>query len=233
MSTQRFSVRAIYHWASGWPAWLTRSGVRNLFAIAGHFVSCRWVSGPHNCLVILRNLSKAKKKTCPSTETNNKTAGLAWMLRGPHEILLRAACSSPLHKIKHYGACVRFAPRNVKKRASTPIFLPQFALKAQVFDQKEGVVHHREGVVPVVVRWVPVPLSDGKHEMNEGPHRDVELGDQTEIFVHPDACLHRRVVRLWKKTPAFDYLQGYHTVLISKIRPYLWLASLFFLFSVV
>jgi len=25
-----------------------------------------------------------------------KTAGLAWMLRGPHEILLWAACSSPL-----------------------------------------------------------------------------------------------------------------------------------------
>jgi len=25
-----------------------------------------------------------------------KTVGLAWMLRGPHEILLRATCSSPL-----------------------------------------------------------------------------------------------------------------------------------------
>jgi len=29
-----------------------------------------------------------------------KTAGLAWMLRGPHEILLQAACSSPLIKSK-------------------------------------------------------------------------------------------------------------------------------------
>ena len=33
----------------------------NLFAIAGHFVSYRWVSGPHNFLVILWNLLKTKK----------------------------------------------------------------------------------------------------------------------------------------------------------------------------
>jgi len=31
----------------------TKPGVTNLFAIAGHFVSYRWVSGPHNFLVIL------------------------------------------------------------------------------------------------------------------------------------------------------------------------------------
>jgi len=29
-----------------------RPGVTNLFAIAGHFVSYRWVSGPHNFVVI-------------------------------------------------------------------------------------------------------------------------------------------------------------------------------------
>ena len=33
-----------------------RTGVTNLFAIAGHFVSYRWVIGPSNCLVILWNL---------------------------------------------------------------------------------------------------------------------------------------------------------------------------------
>jgi len=32
---------------------LIRPGVTNLFAIAGRFVSYRWVSGPHNFLVIL------------------------------------------------------------------------------------------------------------------------------------------------------------------------------------
>jgi len=36
-------------------------GVTNLFASAGHFVSYRWVSGPHNFLVILWNLLKRKK----------------------------------------------------------------------------------------------------------------------------------------------------------------------------
>jgi len=30
----------------------SKPGVTNLFAIAGHFVSYRWVSGPHNFLVI-------------------------------------------------------------------------------------------------------------------------------------------------------------------------------------
>ena len=33
-----------------------RAGVTNLFGIAGHFVSYRWVIGPHNFLVILWNL---------------------------------------------------------------------------------------------------------------------------------------------------------------------------------
>jgi len=36
-------------------------GVTNLFAIVGHFVSYRWVSGPHNFVVILWNLLKRKK----------------------------------------------------------------------------------------------------------------------------------------------------------------------------
>jgi len=91
MSTQRFSVRAIYHWASGWPAWLTRSGVRNLFAIAGHFVSCRWVSGPHNCLVILRNLLKTKKKLVHQQKQTTRLlaspecfAGRTKFFCGPH-----------------------------------------------------------------------------------------------------------------------------------------------------
>jgi len=75
---------------------ISRAGVTNLFAIAGHFVSYRWVSGPNNFLVILWNLLKTKKIVHQQKQTTNesdkkfKTAGLAWMLRGPHEILLRA-----------------------------------------------------------------------------------------------------------------------------------------------
>ena len=84
------------------------AGVTNLFAIAGHFVSYRWVSRPLNFLIILRSLLKTKKIVHQQKQITNesnkkfKTAGLAWMLRGPHEILLRAtcspraACSSPL-----------------------------------------------------------------------------------------------------------------------------------------
>jgi len=34
----------------------SRSGVTNLFAVVGRFVSYRWVIGPHNFLVILWNL---------------------------------------------------------------------------------------------------------------------------------------------------------------------------------
>ena len=41
--------------------YLPRPRVKNLFAIAGHFVSYRWVSGPRNFLVILWNLLKSKK----------------------------------------------------------------------------------------------------------------------------------------------------------------------------
>jgi len=45
-----------------WPwAQTARSGVTNLLAIAGHFVSYHWVSGPHNFLVILLNLLKTKQ----------------------------------------------------------------------------------------------------------------------------------------------------------------------------
>jgi len=39
----------------------SRPGVTNLFAIAGHFVSYCWVSGPRKFLVILWNLLKMKK----------------------------------------------------------------------------------------------------------------------------------------------------------------------------
>jgi len=39
----------------------TSPGLTNLFAIAGHFVSYRWVTGPHNFLVMLWNLLKTKK----------------------------------------------------------------------------------------------------------------------------------------------------------------------------
>jgi len=38
-----------------WFGHVSRTGVTNLFAIAGLFVSYRWVSGPHNFLVILWN----------------------------------------------------------------------------------------------------------------------------------------------------------------------------------
>jgi len=48
------------------------------------------------------------KKNCSSTEkttneSNNKfkTAGLAWMLRGPHEILLWVACGHRPH-VRHF-----------------------------------------------------------------------------------------------------------------------------------
>jgi len=37
-----------------------------------------------------------KTKKLKAGQTKFKTAGLVWMLRGPHEILFRAACSSPL-----------------------------------------------------------------------------------------------------------------------------------------
>ena len=39
----------------------SRPGVTNLFAITAHFVTYRWVSGPHNFLVILWNLLKTNK----------------------------------------------------------------------------------------------------------------------------------------------------------------------------
>jgi len=41
-------------------------------------------------------MKPVKTKKLEAGQTKFKTAGLVWMLRGPHEILLRAACSSPL-----------------------------------------------------------------------------------------------------------------------------------------
>ena len=82
------------------------AGVTNLFAIAGHFVSYRWLSGPHNFLVILRNLLKTKKIVHQQKQTTNesnkkfKTAGLAWMLRGLHEILCGPHATGGLH-VRH------------------------------------------------------------------------------------------------------------------------------------
>jgi len=52
---------------------VVRSGVTNLFAIAGHFVSYRWVSGPHNFLVILWNLLKTKKNGHQQKQTTNES----------------------------------------------------------------------------------------------------------------------------------------------------------------
>jgi len=94
-----------------------KPGVTNLFAIADHFVSYRWVSRLHNFLVILSNLLKIKivHQQKQTTNENNKnprnsirlsafdiasqrlevgqgkfkTAGLAWMLCGPHVRHLR------------------------------------------------------------------------------------------------------------------------------------------------
>jgi len=48
-------------------------GVTNLFAIAGHFVSYRWVSGPHNFLAILWNLLKTKKIVLQQKQTTNES----------------------------------------------------------------------------------------------------------------------------------------------------------------
>jgi len=90
------------HLACGLPRPWSRVGVMKLFAVAGHFVSYRWVSGLHNFFVILRNLLKTKKIVHQQKQTTNeinkkfKTAGLARIFRGPHEIILRAACLSPL-----------------------------------------------------------------------------------------------------------------------------------------
>jgi len=64
----------------------SKPGVTNLFAIPGHFVSCHWVSGPHNFVVILWNLLKRKK--LEAGEAKFTTAGLVLNAS-------RAACSSP------------------------------------------------------------------------------------------------------------------------------------------
>jgi len=45
-----------------------KAGVTNLFAIAGHFVSYRWVTGPHNFSVTLWNLLKTKKFVHPQKQ---------------------------------------------------------------------------------------------------------------------------------------------------------------------
>ena len=44
----------------------------NRFAIAGHFVSYRWISGPHNFSVILWNLLKTKKIVHQQKQTANE-----------------------------------------------------------------------------------------------------------------------------------------------------------------
>jgi len=44
----------------------------NLFAIADHFVSYRWVIGPHNFFVIVWNLLKTKKIVCQQKQTTNE-----------------------------------------------------------------------------------------------------------------------------------------------------------------
>ena len=130
----------------------SRAGATNLFAIAGHFVSYCWVSGPHNFLVILWNLLKTKKFVHQQKQTTNKsnqnlrnstslsgsdialqrleagqrkfkTAGLAWMLRRPHEIILWAPCgpcSSPLFQsITVMGCCLQKLHVNVWNKSLT------------------------------------------------------------------------------------------------------------------
>jgi len=68
------------------------------FGFAGHFVSYRWVSGPHNVLVILWNLLKTKKNVHQQKQTGNEVQDCWSRLNASlsHEILLLAACSSPL-----------------------------------------------------------------------------------------------------------------------------------------
>jgi len=51
----------------------TKAGVTNLFAIAGYFVSYRWVSGPHKFLVILWNVLKTKKSVHQQKQTTNES----------------------------------------------------------------------------------------------------------------------------------------------------------------
>ena len=50
-----------------------RPGVTNLFAIGGHFVSYRWVSGTHYFLVILWNLLKKKNNVHQQKQTTNES----------------------------------------------------------------------------------------------------------------------------------------------------------------
>ena len=46
--------------------------------------------------VKMKKIVHQQKQTTNESQRKFKTAGLAWMLRGPHEYLLRAAYSSPL-----------------------------------------------------------------------------------------------------------------------------------------
>ena len=61
----------------------------NLFVIAGHFVSYRWVSGPHNFLFILWNLLKTKKIVHQQKQTTNESnncwsrLNASWAARNP------------------------------------------------------------------------------------------------------------------------------------------------------
>jgi len=84
----------------------SRSGVTNLFAIAGHFVSYRWVSGPDNSLVILWNLLKNEKKRLEASKkvqdcwsrlntsraARNSFAGRMFVTSGPDEINPAPSC---------------------------------------------------------------------------------------------------------------------------------------------
>jgi len=74
--------------------WDPRPGVTNLFAIAGHFVSYRWVSGPHNFLVIQyyetcqnRKGKKRVKESSRLLVSPECFVGRTKFFCGPHEKL--------------------------------------------------------------------------------------------------------------------------------------------------
>ena len=70
----------------------------NLFAIAGHFVSYRWVSGPQNFLVILWNLLNTKKVVHQQKQNKSECfAGRTKFFCGPHVRHLWSSTCAPLN----------------------------------------------------------------------------------------------------------------------------------------
>ena len=91
-----------------------------LFAIAGHFVSYRWVSGPHNFLVILWNLLMTKKIVQQKQTTNESN-------KNPCELnASRAARNSFAGRMFVTSALSGRIPRKCARRAQRFTFISDF-----------------------------------------------------------------------------------------------------------